>query len=262
MSKTICLLSFALAAALIAPCTQAAEWGNLMARFVFDGAPPPEKPAQITSDKEFCGKHKVLLEALVVDPDNKGVANVVVYLYLGRTDAKPSIHESYAATEKAEVKLDNNKCRFDPHVCLLRTTQTLLLGNSDPVAHNTKIDTFKNAPINPILPAGGELRHKFPLSERLPARVSCSIHPWMSGWLLVKDHPYFAVSDKEGKFEIRNLPVGKWTFQFWHETSGYVSEVKLGGEPTAWARGRAEIDVKAGDNDLGEVLLSPALFKK
>ena len=66
-------------------------------------------------------------------------ANVVVYLYLrGKT---APVHESYSETADAKVTLDNDKCRFEPHVCLLRTSQTLVVGNKDDVGHNTKIDT-------------------------------------------------------------------------------------------------------------------------
>ena len=249
-------------AALQATFAGAAEWGDLKGRFVYDGQPPERKPLTITADLEFCGSKNLLDEHLVVHPTNKGVANVIVWLQLGRQDAAPTIHDSYAATAKAEVDLDASDCRFEPHVCLLRTTQTLVLHNRNPIGDSVKIDTLFNPPINIMLPIKSVVRHRFTTEERMPARVSCSVHPWESGWLLVKELPYMAVSQENGEFQISNLPTGKWTFQFWHEQAGYISEVRLGGQATNWLRGRVEIDIPSSGKDLGEIVLAPRLFEK
>ena len=238
----------------------AEEWGDLTATFVYDGEIPDESPLKVTTDVEFCGKFHLVDERLVVNPENKGIANVFAYLYIGRTDDPPKVHPSYAGSANDEVTVDNNKCRFDPHASVLRSSQTLLMTNNDEVGHNCKVDTIINSPINYTIPAGGKLKHQFPVSERLPSRVSCSIHPWMSGWLLVKDNPYMAVSDKNGKLVIKNLPVGQWTIQFWQEKAGYVSDVVQDGKPTQWRRGRLEIKIDAGENDLGTIKLGEAAF--
>ncbi len=236
------------------------DWGNLTATFLYDGDAPEAADLKITTDVEFCSKHKPVNESLVVNPKNKGIANVVAYMYLSRTAKKPPIHPSHEKTAEAKVKLDNNKCRFEPHVAVLRTTQTLVIGNSDSVGHNCKVDAITNGAINYTIPAGGSMDYQFTLAERLPSKVSCSIHPWMSGWLLIKDNPYMGVSDEDGKLVIKNVPVGTWTFQFWQEKSGYVSELKQDGKSTEWRRGRVEIEVKPGENDLGEIKLAPSLF--
>lgn len=238
----------------------AEQWGDLKGRFVYDGEPPERKPLKITADLEFCGNKNLLEQHLVVHPSNKGVANVIVWLFLGRADKPPAVHDSYAETAKAEVVLDSVDCQFEPHVVLLRTTQTLILRNSDPIGDSAKIDVLLNPPINITLPVRSEVRHRFTAEERLPARVSCGIHPWESGWLLVRELPYMAVSDENGQFKIANLPVGKWTFQFWHEQAGYVNQVTMDGKATSWARGRAEIEIRAGQNDLGDLLMAPGLF--
>lgn len=248
----------------------AADWGNLKGQFLFDGTPPTPAPAKITKDKECCGKHNIVDESLVVNPESKGIRNVILYLYpeTSRTRSRTrqatqiAVHPSYRESEKAEIRLDNLKCRFDPHVVLLRTTQTLLIANSDPIGHNTKIDTFKNDPINYTIASGGTLKHQFPNAERMPSRVSCSIHPWMIGWVLVRDNPYMAVTDTDGKFEIKNLPVGSWQFMFWHEKAGYVDQVTIDGEPQEWKKGRVVLTIKAGDNDLGAIKVKPAVFEE
>jgi hypothetical protein len=239
---------------------RAQQWGDLSAKFVYDEGKHQAAPLQVTTDKEFCSKFNVLDESLVVNARNGGIANVIAYLSPNRPDGPVPVHASYQETATAAVKMDNSCCRFDPHVVLLRTTQKLILGNSDEVSHNCKIDTLANQPINYTVPPKDKREQSFPLAERLPARVSCSIHPWMSGWLVIKDNPYMAVSDANGKLLIKNLPAGKWTFQFWHEKAGYVSQATQNGKPVEWKRGRVEIAIQPGTNDLGEIKLSATAF--
>ncbi len=255
------LVIFVVCCLVVASLAEAEDWGNLKARFVYGGDPPARKPIKITTDKDYCGKCELYEEQLVVDKASRGVANVVAWLYLSRNDPQPRIHESYAESATHEVLLDSTKCRVDPHVSLFRTSQKLLLRNTDPIGDGLKIDPFKNTPINILLPPDGEKRCVLTVAERLPIRVSCPVHPWESGWLLVQEHPYMAVSDKEGRLEILNLPCGRWTIQFWHELAGYVSEVKVAGKMTSWKRGRVEITIAPGSNDLGEVEMDPAVFQ-
>lgn len=176
-----------------------------------------------------------------MNPTNGGVANVVVYIYVKPGGAKPAAHADYAKTAADKIELDNKNCRFEPHIAVVRTGQTLVLKNSDPVGHNTKIDFLSNTPQNPIIPGSAMMAMKpeaTKLEEKLPASVSCSIHPWMQAKLVVKDNPYVAVSDKDGKISIKNIPAGTWTFQIWHEKVGFVSKVKVGGAAKEWAKGR------------------------
>lgn len=247
---------------LLAGRGQAADWGDLTATFVYEGAVPSPAKISINKDPEFCGKFGLVDESLVVNPKNKGLANVIVFMSLARTDPKPPIHESYVAAKKEKVVVDNDMCRFKPHVALVQAGQTVTLGNSDTVGHNTKVDSFANPPINYTIPAGAKLDQQFSLDERLPTKVSCSIHPWMNGWLVVKEVPYMGVSDADGKLTIKNVPAGKWTFQVWQEKAGYVDDVTVGGKATKWMRGRVEVTIKAGANDLGTVGLKPDLFKE
>jgi hypothetical protein len=185
-----------------------------------------------------------------------------VWLYRRRGEPELPIHASYRDTAGDAIPLSSTKCRVVPHICLLRTTQTLLLRNTDPIGDGLKIDSLRNLSINILLPPDGEKGVTFPNPERSPIRVSCPIHPWETGWLLVSGHPYMAVSSKDGQFEIRNLPCGTWTFQIWHEVVGSVQEVTIDHRPQSWRRGRTEIDIAPGTNDLGEVILAPTLFGK
>lgn len=249
--------------------SQAQEWGTLRGRFIYDGAPPKPEKAKITSDQEECCQHDLDVESLLVNAQNRGVQNVVIYLYQNKTSRRPTeydqktvpIHESYLSWKSQVAEMDNLKCRFDPHVALVWTEQTLIVGNSDPIGHNVKIDCRDNAQSNDTIPSGGTVQRRFEKPERVPVMVTCSIHPWMKGWLVIRDTPYMAVSDEEGNFEIRNLPAGDWQFMVWHEQAGYVSKVTVGGKTASWDRGILERKIAPGDNDLGEILLAPALFK-
>ena len=237
------------------------EWGTLKGRIVYGGTPPEAVAVKITKDEAFCGKFDVMTEDLVVGPDG-GLANAVVSLYLGRGDDAPPVHPSYSKTADAKVSLNNKGCRFEPHICVLRTTQTLLIANKDEVGHNTKVDTFSNDAINPIIPAGEHTEAKFPEPERVPVPVSCSIHPWMKGYLVIRNHPYTAVTNEKGEFVIENVPVGTRTFHFWQEKAGNLSDVTVDGSQTEWSRGRIEVDIKPGVNDMGEIKVNPDLFNE
>ncbi len=237
------------------------DWAHLRGRIIYDGPPPVPPKIQVNKDQEVCGKYDLVDERLLVNPDNHGLKNVIIMLSLGR-DEVPPIHESYQAAEKGDVLLECLHCRFEPHVILLRTSQTLLVRNSDPKGDNIKIDVIKNLPINVTLPVGYTHEQRFPKVEAMPAHVSCSIHTWESGWLVVKDHPYMAVTDDDGYFEIKHLPAGKRKLMFWQEESGYLREVTYQGKAQQWQRGTPEFDLQAGDNDLGEIIVLPSLFRR
>jgi plastocyanin len=245
----------------VAEAPAAGGWGHLKGKFVYDGAPPKAPAVQITKDQAFCGEFDLVDESLLVNAENKGLANVVVALYLKRGAEAPDVHESYADSVSAAVELDNENCRFEPHVTLLRTSQTLHVVNSDQVGHNTKIDTLDNPASNVTVPVGGSFDQQFTASERRPAAVSCSIHPWMKGWLIVQESPYAAVSNKDGEFEIANLPSGNWTFHVWHGAGGNIDEVTVNGKTTKWSKGRVDFAIQPDQTmDLGEVKVSPDMF--
>lgn len=250
--------SFALA--LLAGCvlsigSASAQWGDLKIKFVSDGPAPTLQPPMVDKDKEICtamGKRKVPNEEFVVGKGG-GLKDVVAFL-VPEKDKAVKVHPSYEDSAKDTVIIDNKGCQFVPHVVLVRTGQTFTVTNGDPTGHNSKFSFAQNkVDENPLLPPKGEFVVK---PERLTkrevraAQVSCAIHPWMSGWVLVQDHPYMATSSEEGVLEIKNIPVGKHSFQFWHENAGYItSSGKL-----KTTKGKADIEIKDGKvTDLGEV---------
>ena len=248
----------------LAASTASAQYGDVTITFQTDG--PANAPMKIvpTKDAEFCGMNKNLVnDSLLVNAENKGVANVVVQLYVSPGKKAPKASPSYAEAMKKKVVLDNQGCMFVPHIAFVSTGQKVVLKNSDAVGHNTKIDAFKNPPLNPIIPAKSEQEVAFELTESLPMKVSCNIHPWMGAYLVVQDHPYVAISDADGKITLKDVPAGKWRFRAWHEKAGYVQEVKLGGKTAKWRRGRFDVAVKSGSTtDLGVAVIPAKSFEK
>lgn len=227
------------------------DWADLTGRFVFDGPPPVAPKLVVNKDTEVCGKHPLVDESLVVGPDG-GIANVIVYV----RSAKVKTHPDLAKFEP-EVVLDNKNCRFEPHVLPVQLGQTLILRNSDPVGHNSNVQPLGDQGVNPLIAAGTDAKHKFNKKQLLPVPVSCNIHNWMKAYVLPRDNPYTAVSDEKGNFTIKNLPVGeKLEFQVWQEKAGYL-EAK-----PEWKKGRFEMTLKKGDNNLGDIKVKPALFQK
>jgi hypothetical protein len=195
--------------------TAGTGWATLKGRFIFDGAVPAMPPYNVTKDQATCtidGKAP-LQETLLVDSGSNGIKNIVVYL---RDAAR--VHES-AQPKSDNVLYDQKECIFLSHVCAMTVGQSLDIRNSDNVGHNTNITGKKNT-FNQTIPAGATIPYKVQKEEATPAPVNCSIHPWMSSYLLPRENAYYAVTAADGSFEIANLPAGdKLDVQVWHESA-------------------------------------------
>ncbi|MFI4875636.1 MAG: hypothetical protein ACIALR_09875 [Blastopirellula sp. JB062] len=259
------LLHFS-SALLLAVCAtsfvMAEGWGTITGKFVVDGKVPEPEELLITKDKAVCSKKKLFDESLLVGPDG-GLKNVCVWLSLGRRDPQPPVHPSYEKTAEDTIVVDNLACAYVPHVVTVRPSQKVEFKNSDPVAHNFKVDGFANNPFNTLVPAGGSFVHQFPSEERVPMVAACAIHPWMTGYIVVKEAPYVAVSEEDGSFTIENVPAGEWNFQFWHTSGGYLSKIKMNGKSERDRKGEYEVKVEDGKTtDLGVITVEAADLKK
>lgn len=241
--------------------TIAAELGTLSGRIVFKGKPPVAEKVDLNKDIAICSKTHPVDESLLVNSKDGGLANVVVSLELAKGQALPEVLLPKGRKLPAEVVMTNKNCRFEPHIAVLTTKQTLVLGNDDPVAHNTLANLFYNTPFNEAIGTGATIKKKLTKVERRPAQVSCPIHAWMKGWVVVKDHPYVAVSDSSGRFQIRDLPPGEWTFQFWQEKAGYLSKMELKSGTVEDKKGIYKLTIKPGQNKLGEITVDASLFE-
>lgn len=239
--------------AAVLPLAAVAADGTIKVKFKLEGKAPTPDKLTITKDAAFCGPKMLVDESLKVNEKNSGVQNIVMYMFTSPTKKAPENKAAVEALAK-EVKLDNLGCKYEPRVVAMHTSQTLLIGNPDPIGHNTKGDTFSNTPFNELIPAGGSLKKTLPKNESRPMPLACNIHEWMGGYILIRDNPYFGVSNEDGELSIAKVPAGDYTFIVWHERPGYVVKGKKDGKAVEWKAGKMDVKV-AGDVDLGEFVL-------
>jgi plastocyanin len=207
MHRTI-LAGPVLAAALAAGVAQA---GEIVGKVKYAGAAPAPKKLAVTKDQAVCGKVEHIEESLLVAAD-KGVKNVVVSV----TDPKDG--KKMAAPPK-NAAIDQNGCRFVPRVQIVAAGSSVDIINNDGILHNIHTWSKDNPAFNKAQPKFKKvMTEKFDKPEKF--RISCDVHSWMTGWLVVAAHPYYALSDNAGTFKIADVPAGTYTLEYWHEKLG------------------------------------------
>lgn len=247
----------------------AQEWADFKGRFTFEGKIPERKALKV-SERElvaagFPADHKILDESLVVDEKTKGIANILLWITLDpkKPDAKIPIHPSYTMAPPTEHVIRIKDFTYAPHVSIMRTEQKkVVFLDDDPVGHNASLNSPDILPFGRTLAADG--REEWPIRNqlRVPASIDCNIHPHEKAYLLVRDNPYFAVTNEKGDFEIKQLPLGKWRFKVWQEKCGWIKEATLAGKKTSWTKGELEVEIKKEGLDLGEVVIAGELFSE
>jgi hypothetical protein len=229
------------------------QWGTIKGRVVWAGDAIP-KPEVIDTSKEPRCKAKdggpVTREEWVVNPNNKGIRYVCIWLRTEEDKGKLPVHPDLAKIADAdkEVVVDQPCCMFQPHGLALREGQVLVAKNSAEFGHNVDWKGIKQVGGNTLVPPGGKLVIDKMKVTGFPIEISCGIHPWMKGWIWMFDHPYFTVTDADGNFEIKNAPVGKFRIVAWHETGWRNQDTGKKGDP---------IEIKPGVNDLGTLEMKP-----
>ena len=182
------------------------------------GIPPPSQYVDLSAVPEcrMCHPDGLLEESVVVDGNGR-LANVV--LSIARADGQPLGPLGPARTGPAV--LDQQDCRFIPHVMPMMVGQPLLVRNRDRFLHNTHSLALANPAFNFGQPNFDAGRLTVPMTTPEQFRIKCDVHPWMAAYIHVFDHPYFATSAADGTFQIRgSLPDGAYTLTAWHEVFG------------------------------------------
>ena len=211
-------------AASSAPAGKAGGYGTLKGQVLLAGNPPAANvlfaQGKASKDPDVCAKEGAIPnERLVVDASSKGVKNVLVYI---PKPVGPISDEAKSAASQVEVIFDQKNCIFEPHVLGVMRGAQVVIKNSDPVSHNVN-SALRNNPFNPILAASQSSKQIMEGAERSPGQVTCSIHPWMVSWWMVFDSPYFAVTDAQGNFEIKNVPAGSQKVVVWQEAAKFIT---------------------------------------
>src|ERR671911_422620 len=163
---------------------------------------------QITKYKEVC--KDVPNESLIVGPA-QGLRYAVVTLEgvgKGKAVEKETVHE-----------LDNIKCRFSPHVQAASVGQFIVIKNSDPILHTAHALFMNEQPHFNVGLYPGRVSRK-PLIAPGIVKIRCEVHPWMTAYIVVTEHPYHAISDIYGEYELTDIPPGTYQLKVWHESLG------------------------------------------
>lgn len=192
------------------------EGVTVQGRVKLAGLPMDTAPIRVYRDGDYCGE-TIPSETAVINPSTKGFVNAIVSL-VGVERGKPLI----PSQSPLILEIESKKCRFVPHVSATVVGATLEIRNLDPILHNlhARRDTrFGPTVMNVIQPAGTRSVQK-PFSDAGFLDVRCDVHAFMSAFIHVFDHPYFAITDSSGSFVMTKVPPGLYTLHIWHEQLG------------------------------------------
>lgn len=222
MKTSAAILSFLLIGGLTCSSAWAYEaievtgGGTISGKVTFVGTPPARKKLEITKDQQVCGQTEKFSEDLLVG-EGGGIQYAVVYL------------SNVEKGKKLEVPAQNpvlgqNGCHYTPHVLAFPAGGSVDILNNDGILHNIHTWSEKNPPFNKAQPKfKKKMTEKFEHPE-VPFKVTCDAHGWMSGWLVVQDHPYYVVTDANGAFQLTEVPPGDYELKIWHETLGETAQ--------------------------------------
>jgi plastocyanin len=184
------------------------------------------KKVKMDADPKCAAMHAEppLMEDIVVD-GNGNVQWAFVYVKKGAEGKKPT-------DPIAPAVINQVGCHYEPHVLGVVVGAELTIKNSDDLLHNIHALPFSNKEFNFGQPTKGLEEKKTFTTQEVMVKVKCDVHPWMSAWIGVLDHGFYAVTGADGKYAIPGgLPDGKYTVEVWHE--GYKNVT-------------AEVEVKGG----------------
>ena len=190
--------------------------GSISGTISFKGAAPQRVKIDMSQDPA-CAMSAGENDAEQYVVGKKGaLANVYVYVKAG---LPPNV--SFPAKTEPVV-VDQKGCRYVPHVVAVQVGEPVEFRNSDPTMHNVHtLPAVQGNASSDISqgPMGAPQSETFSQPEvMLPVR--CNNHPWMNAFVNVSATPFFAVTDKDGKFEIKGLPPGVYTIAAVHEKMG------------------------------------------
>jgi plastocyanin len=192
----------------------AATAGSLSGTVVLTGTPPPVEAIRMTTDPVCAQSGATSPSESAIVGENGGVKNAFVYVKAG---LDPDYSFDVPATS---VVLDQQSCRYTPHVVGVRVGQPIDIVNSDDTLHNVHAMPMTNQEFNQGQPVKGVRLTKMFTAPEVMVRFVCNVHGWMRAYVGVMSNPYFAVTDSDGAFKIPNLPPGTYTIGVWHETFG------------------------------------------
>jgi plastocyanin len=187
--------------------------GTVAGRVVYDGTAPENGPIDLESDPYCARQHPAGLKLDTILVSNGGLENVFVYV-------KDGLGTYYFETPTTPVTLDQKGCHYSPHVFGVRTGQPVEIANSDETLHTVNAMAQVNQGFNLGQAIQGMKSAKVFTAPEIMVRIKCDVHSWMTAYVGVVSHPYFAVTTGGGAFELKSLPAGTYTIEAWHEKLG------------------------------------------
>ena len=185
--------------------------GSIRGTVVLGSRALPQKKLAVTIDQYVCGTEKDAGD-LLLSPQNE-LRNAVVWL------ENPPPNAAWPAEAK-KVEVDQKGCVFVPRVVVVPAGGTVDFLNSDRLLHNVHAAPKLNNSFNRTQPKSRTVPIAFTKPEIV--RVTCELHSWMTAWVVVAAHPFYAVTGPDGQFTFNDLPPGVYKLQVWHERLGMV----------------------------------------
>jgi hypothetical protein len=213
-----------------------AATGTIKGRVKLNGEAPGNRVIRMGMDpmcaKIWAGKKPGPVDEVIVTSDDGGLMNAFV-----------KVEGSFPGTPvpTQPVLLDQKGCFYQPRVLGARVGQILRVRNDDNLLHNVHSSSSHRNSFNVGQPIAG-VSSDFKLSDEEMLKIGCDVHRWMTAWVGIVDHPYFAVSGADGGFTIANVPAGKRTVSVWHEKFGVLTKT---------------VDVKSGTATTVDFLYPP-----
>jgi hypothetical protein len=196
-----------------------ASAGTIAGKVTLQGPAPKNASINMAADPaclKLTAGTPQMQETYAVDASG-ALANVFVYV-------KDGLGKYTFDTPKTTVVLDQNRCRYHPHVFGIRIGQPLEIVNSDPLLHNIHAVPEENLEFNIGQPRQGLKNTRTFTAREVMVPIKCDVHGWMNAYAGVLDHPFFAVSGADGGFEIKGVPPGTYTIEAWHERLGPLTQ--------------------------------------
>lgn len=226
------------------------KWATVRGQIVFGG---DKAPAAIPTHAKLQGAPDVI-EPWLIHPKSKGVKNVFVWLAIDTKDrgirlATDKIHPDLRKIPEEVIEIDVHGKQFFPNSVALRAGQTLRFKNTSDETHNFRYQSRETAGNVIVAPGKSYTVSEVMTAESYPLMISSNLYTWMKSHARVFGHPYFAVTDDDGKFDIRQAPVGTMRMWLWHPESGFRDGAK--------GRDGDVIEVKPRGTDVGTIKIRP-----
>lgn len=209
-------------------------------------------PLDMSNDAACASRNKQTVSDEVVANGGK-LQNVFLFVKAGTTASGKKLDDFSYEIPATEVKVDQIGCVYTPHIVGVRAGQKVSFSNSDQTVHNVNVQPKTNEKFNQSQASGAPAIVKSFCQPEQAVRVKCNQHGWMSAWVNVMSHPFFAVSGADGSFTINGIPPGQYTIIAWHEKFGEKA-IELSLAPKGRATANVTYDATAANTTSSSAL--------